>query len=174
MRYRRARIPGASHFFTLNLADRRSDLLVRHVGLLRDVVRRVRHTHPFEIEAMVVLPDHLHAIWRLPMGDADFSTRWMLIKSAFSRRLPGGEPRSSSRIAKGERGIWQRRFWEHLLRDERDFERHVDYIHFNPVKHRVAARPSDWPHSSIHRYIKLGLVPAEWAWGDGSDDGFGE
>ena len=111
---------------------------------------------------MVVLPEHLHAILTLPEGDSDCATRWALIKANFSRFLPRTEPISTSRAAKGERGIWQRRYWEHLIRDDEDLDRHVDYIHWNPVKHGLVARPSDWPHSSIHRYIANGILPADW------------
>jgi REP element-mobilizing transposase RayT len=110
-------------------------LLVDYIDLLRQAFRYVRRRHPFDIEAIVVLPDHLHAIWMLPEGDADFALRWRLIKSMFSRGLPAGERTSASRAQKGERGIWQRRYWEHTLRDEEDFARYADYIHFNPVKH---------------------------------------
>ncbi len=174
MRYRRAAVAGATYFFTVNLADRQSGLLVDHVDVLRATLRRVRQAHPFHIDAMVVLPDHLHAIWTLPAGDSDYSMRWMLVKAGFSRQLPALEQRSPSRAAKGERGIWQRRFWEHLIRDERDFERHVDYIHFNPVKHGLASRAVDWPHSSIHRYIRLGLAAPDWAWDGTGPNVFGE
>ena len=110
--YRRNFLPGASCFFTVNLADRRLSLLTEHIGLLRGAFRSVRARHPFAIEAAVVLPDHLHMIWTLPAADADFATRWRLIKSAFAHALPPGEPVSPSRAAKGERGIWQRRYWE--------------------------------------------------------------
>ena len=127
--YRRNFLPGGSFFFTANLADRRLRLLTNHIDLLRNAFRDVRLRHPFKIEAIVVLPDHMHAIWTLPEGDADFARRWRLIKSAFSRGLPDRELISASRAEKGERGIWQRRYWEHTLRDEKDFERHVDYIH---------------------------------------------
>src|SRR5207237_10414847 len=113
--------------------------------------------------AAVILPDLLHAIWTLPDGDADFATRWRLIKSGFSRALPGGERISACRAAKGERGIWQRRYWEHTLRDEDDFARHLDYIHFNPVKHGHIARPQDWAYSSFRRWVRLGAYPLAWA-----------
>ncbi|HET7560942.1 MAG TPA: transposase [Rhodanobacteraceae bacterium] len=126
---------------------------------MRDVMQR----HPFEIVAWVVLPDHMHAIWTLPDGDADFSGRWGLIKAGFSRSIAATEDASPSRHAKRERGIWQRRFWEHLVRDELDLHRHVDYVHVNPVKHGYAARASDWPHSSIHRYIERGWLNDDWA-----------
>jgi len=176
MRYRRAGVPGASYFFTVNLAERSRRLLVDHADVLRAVIREVQSRHPFQIDAMVVLPDHLHAIWTLPKNDKDFSTCWMLIKSGFSRRLPAGERRNRSRAVKGERGIWQRRFWEHLIRDEKDYERHVDYIHYNPVKHGYVARPVDWPHSSIHRFIAQGIVSPDWADGERheTDNEYGE
>jgi len=162
MRYRRANFPGATYFFTVNLADRQRCLLVEHVDLLRSVMREVKQRHPLYIEAMVVLPDHLHVIWRLPEHDADFALRWSLIKAGFSRGLPKKEDISASRASKRERGIWQRRYWEHLIRDEADFERHVDYIHYNPVKHDHVVKPIDWPHSSIHRYVREGVLVADW------------
>jgi putative transposase len=150
--YRRLRIPGGCYFFTVNLEDRRSDLLVRHVDVLRQAVHTVRRARPFHIDAFAVLPDHLHAVWTLPEGDADFPTRWRLIKKAFSRRLPAGESRSPSRVRRGERGIWQRRYWEHAIRDDPDFAAHVDYVHSNPVKHGLVEKPADWPYSTVHRH----------------------
>ena len=111
----------------------------------------------------------------MPEGDGDFATRWRQIKSAFSRRLPIGEPVSGSRAAKGERGIWQRRYWEHTIQNEDDFSRHIDYVHINPLKHRLVNRVRDWPHSSFHRMVELGIYPEDWA-GDGTtlDGAFGE
>ena len=173
--YRRNFVPGGSFFFTVNLADRHSRLLTEQIGLLRRALRYVRARHPFALDAIVVLPDHLHAIWTLPQGDADYATRWRLIKTAFSRAIAPGERRSPSRGAKGERGIWQRRYWEHTLRDELDFERHCDYIHFNPVKHGYVSKVNEWPYSSFQRFTRLGAYPANWASGgevDGSE--FGE
>ncbi len=163
MRYRRATVAGAAYFFTVNLADRQSALLTEYITDLRHAIRRIKHAHPFRIDAWVVLPDHLHMIWTLPPDDMDFATRWMLIKATFSRAMPAGEKRSASRITKGERGIWQRRYWEHLIRDEDDLARHVDYIHINPVKHGLATRAADWAHSSIHRHVRLGMINADWA-----------
>ena len=161
--YRRWRVAGGSYFFTVNLLDRRTPLLVEHIDLFRAAFHAVRTAHPFHVDAVVVLPEHLHCVWTLPPGDADFSTRWRLIKGEFSRSLPsGGERQSASRMKHRERGIWQRRFWEHVIRDDRDFARHVDYIHFNPVKHGLVKRPIDWPHSSIHDFVRRGIVPAEW------------
>ncbi|KRA51256.1 transposase [Pseudoxanthomonas sp. Root65] len=171
--YRRTFIPGATYFFTVNLADRRTTLLVDHIDLLRDAIRYTRHRHPFDIDAMVVLPDHLHALWTLPPNDADFPLRWRLIKTWFSRHLLRGEHRRASRVDKGERGIWQRRYWEHLIRDDVDFARHVDYIHWNPVKHGRAARVVDWPYSTFHRFVRDGVLAEGWGW-DGDEAGFGE
>jgi putative transposase len=164
--YRRNFVPGGSYFFTVNLSDRTKATLVENIELLRRSVRDVRDRHPFTIQAMVVLPDHLHAIWSLPSGDQDFSMRWRLIKTQFSLSLPQREAVSPSRAAKGERGIWQRRYWEHTLRDEDDFERHVHYIHFNPVKHGHAPAVGAWPYSSFHRMVREGAYANDW---DGRD-----
>jgi putative transposase len=157
--YRRVFIPGGRYFFTVNLDDRRSRLLTNHIDVLRSAFRETRRTHPFVVDAIVVLPDHLHAIWTLPEHDADFPTRWRLIKSTFSRRLPSRETLSDSRRSKGERGIWQRRYWEHALRDDDDLGKHIDYIHFNPVKHGHVERIEDWPYSSYRRMVRLGWYP---------------
>jgi len=171
MRYRRAHATGGTYFFTVNLADRSSRLLVERVAVLRRAVRTVKQRHPFEIVAWVVLPDHMHAVWTLPLDDGDFFTRWLLIKASFSRAIEHGEPVRGSRLHKGERGIWQRRFWEHQIRDEVDLARHVDYVHINPVKHGHAAGAAAWPHSSIHRYIRDGMVAADWACDPGEAGG---
>lgn len=173
--YRRNFLPGACYFFTVNLADRRSRLLTKNIGALRSAFREARARHPFTIDAIVVLPDHLHAVWTLPEEDADFPLRWRLIKSTFSRSLPRTEVVSPSRMEKSEQGIWQRRYWEHTLRDEADAARHIDYIHFNPVKHGHVTRVVDWPYSSFHRMVKLGICPPDWA-GDADESGarFGE
>jgi putative transposase len=163
---------GGTYFFTVNLAVRGGDLLVRHVDLLREAVRVTKAERPFAIDAFVVMPDHLHCVWTLPEGDANFSVRWGAIKSRFSRRV-GFIPRTTpndpharceieqtrginptlrpSLARKGERGIWQRRFWEHCIRDEADFAAHVEYCHSNPVKHGFVERPEDWAWSSVHR-----------------------
>jgi len=160
MRYRRADVPGTTYFFTLNAADRRGSLLTDHIDVLRESFRLVKSRHPFEIDAIVVLPDHLHLLMTLPSDDADFATRIMLIKQGFSRGVPAGERISTSRAARGERGLWQRRYWEHLIRDDQDLGRHIDYIHFNPVKHGHVVRASDWAHSSISAY-RAGLDRSE-------------
>jgi putative transposase len=165
MHYRRSKTEGGTYFFTVNLADRRSELLVQNIDALRHAMRDVRHRHPFTIVAMVVLPDHLHALWRLPPDDANFPMRWSLIKAAFSRQIPKAERIRNSCRKKRERGIWQRRYWEHRIRHDNDLARHVDYIHFNPVKHGYVARPADWRYSSIHRCIKRGWLTADWAAG---------
>jgi putative transposase len=163
-RYLRARVPGGVYFFTVVLESRRNnDLLIRHIEHLRDAFRRTRRDWPFIIEAICVLPEHLHCIWRLPEGDADFPTRWSLIKQRFSRQIPAGEAIATSRQRKGERGIWQRRYWEHVIRDERDYRQHMDYIHYNPVRHGLVERPLDWPYSSLPKMVAAGLYPADWS-----------
>ena len=175
MRYRRADVAGATYFFTVNLAERRRTLLTDHIDTLRTAMRDVKQRHPFHIDALVILPDHLHCVLTLPEGDADYPLRWTLIKAGFSRRIPKTERRNSSRADKGERGVWQRRYWEHMIRDEGDYTRHVDYVHFNPVKHGYASRAADWPYSSIHRYIAAGTLTRDWGVGEGEEAGkFGE
>ncbi|HXS73786.1 MAG TPA: transposase [Rhodanobacteraceae bacterium] len=151
--YRRVRIPGGTYFFTVNLQQRDRSLLVEHVGHLRCAFRVARAERPFEIVAAVVLPNHLHCIWRLPDGDADYAIRWRHIKTLFSRSLMivGSASRRTSR---SERGIWQRRFWEHCIRDERDLLAHIEYVHFNPVKHGYVSETREWPYSTIHRYTE--------------------
>ena len=161
--YRRVRIPGAKYFFTVSLADRSSDLLVREVAHLRAAFAVTQRERPFWCDAFVVLPDHLHAVWTLPPGDADYSTRWRLIKSRFVRAVGEFCPRSESKVVKQERGIWQRRFWEHTIRDEQDYRNHMAYCWGNPVKHGLVERPTDWPYSSIHRDIRAGRVDPQWS-----------
>ena len=161
--YRRYRVPGGTYFFTVNLLERRLDTLVRHIDILREAVRATRRDRPFYIDAWVVLPDHMHCIWTLPPGDDDFSNRWKSIKIRFVQAIPRTERRSPVRIAKGERGIWQRRFWEHVIRNETDYANHVNYVHWNPVKHGLVKRVADWPFSSFHRYVQNGIIPSDWA-----------
>ncbi len=172
--YRRAKVPGATYFFTVVLAERSRRTLVEHIGLLRQAIRSTRRERPFRIDAMVVLPDHLRAVWTLPEGDADFPARWRLIKARFSRGLPADDWISVSREIKRERGIWQRRYWEHRIRDDGDYRRHVKYCHFNPVKHGLVARVRDWPHSSFHRDVRAGVFPWDWVGDVGEIDGAGE
>jgi putative transposase len=131
--------------------------LVEHINILRESFIHLKKNHSFVIEAIVVLPEHLHCILSLPTGDSDFSTRWGLIKAHFSRNIEKDERISKSRTKRGERGLWQRRFWEHLIRDETDYQRHVDYIHWNPVKHGWVRIVKEWPHSSFHDYVKRGV-----------------
>ena len=160
--YRRAWSSGATWFFTATLADRRSRLLVDGIEELRAAFKYVQQGHPFKTIAMVVLPEHLHAIWTLPADDTDYATRWRLLKTEFSRRIPKGEYRRPSLVRKGERGIWQRRYWEHLIQDEDDLQRHVDYIHFNPVKHGYVQRAAAWPYSTFQRYVEKGWLTSDW------------
>ncbi len=160
--YRRSQKPGAIFFFTVTLEDRDSTLLHTQVDLFRSAYRKVESQYPFNTIAICVLPEHLHAVCQLPEGDADFSIRWQLIKQAFSRGVPASTSPSASKIRKREKGIWQRRFWEHEIRDDSDLQDHVDYIHFNPVKHGLVRAVSDWPHSSFHRYVKTGSLPIDW------------
>jgi putative transposase len=172
--YRRAFVLGGCWFFTVNLLDRRSKLLVEQIDALRAAVQWTREHYPFAIDAWVVLPDHQHAVWTLPESDADFAVRWRMIKSRFAHAIPAEERRDDVRIARGERGIWQRRFWEHMIRDESDYARHIEYCYINPVKHGLVSRVRDWPHSSFHRDVTAGIFPLDWA-GDANGAGeFGE
>lgn len=166
--YIRAFVPGGTFFFTVAILERRRQLLIQHIAELRNAFSAVRAQKPYTMNAVVILPDHLHCIWTLPAGDADFSSRWQAIKSQFARAMPAGESLSPRRQKKGERGIWQRRFWEHVIRDENDFERHADYIHYNPVKHGHARTAAEWPHSSFRRYVARGLYPVDWAGNGGA------
>jgi putative transposase len=165
-RYIRSKTEGATFFFTLTLQDRSARYLVDHVADLRACMALVKARHPFDVDAVVVLPEHLHAIWTLPSGDSDYATRWMLLKQSFTRRLQERgaleEVSAASRGRKGERSLWQRRFWEHQIRDEEDLNRHIDYIHFNPVKHGWVLRARDWPYSSLHRFTREGKLPLDW------------
>ncbi|MFL6818439.1 MAG: REP-associated tyrosine transposase [Bradyrhizobium sp.] len=172
--YRRNFHPGGTYFFTVALQDRRSTVLVDHVDALRAAFRAARRERPFAIDAIVILPEHLHAVLTLPPDDADFSGRWRRVKGHFSRALIEAKT-TVKRWPNGELALWQRRFWEHTIRNEIDFCRHVDYIHFNPVKHGLVACARDWPHSSFHRYVSTGLLPSDWAGHAGNDGGgFGE
>lgn len=160
--YRRFRQPGSSWFFTVNIEQRAQPLLVQHIDALRAAFVYVKKRHPFQMDAVVILPEHLHCIWTLPEGDSDYSMRWSLLKAHFSRALEKAEERSSSRQRRNERGIWQRRFWEHGLRDEEDFHRHIDYIHWNPLKHGHVQNAADWPYSSFHHFVQAGMYPQDW------------
>lgn len=162
--YRRLWHPGGTYFFTVNPLQRHDNpLLIRHIDVLREIVGQVRKRYPFQIHGWVVLPDHLHCVLALPQYDTDFAMRWRLIKMGFSKALPKTERLSAVRTRRGERGIWQRRYWEHLIRDQDDWQRHFDYIHINPVKHGWVGRVRDWPYSSFHRAVRQGLYPLDWA-----------
>ena len=161
--YRRHRVPGGTYFFTVNLLDRKSDLLVREIGLLREIVRYVRSGKPFRIDAWVVLPDHLHCVWTLPPGDSDYASRWQAIKTAFSTRMPATEALTETQVRLNERGIWQRRYWEHTIRNERDYAEHVDYCHINPLKHGWVSAVRDWPYSTFHEFVRKGVYSRDWA-----------
>jgi putative transposase len=179
MKYRRAQLKGGTYFFTV-VTHKRAKIfhLSDHVELLRQAFRKVIKRHPFEIDAFVLLPDHLHCIWTLPQGDADFSTRWRLIKSYFSRKIdqnsvgwveernPTKTTTSTSRLRENEKSIWQRRFWEHLIRNQKDLNRHIEYIHYNPVKHGLTKAPGDWAYSSFQRYVDEGIYDLKWGAGD--------
>lgn len=149
-------------------------MLIEQIDALRAAFRYVKQRHPFHINAAIILPEHLHCLWTLPEGDTDYSTRWSLLKAHFSRTIPKGEALSNSRQQKRERGIWQRRFWAHLIMNQEDFNRHCDYIHWNPVKHGWVDRVIDWPYSSFHQYVKQGIYPPTWASSLGIDDEWGE
>jgi putative transposase len=169
--FRRDRTAGATWFFTVVTRGREPWLRKREATTaLREAIRATRSACPFEIVAAVVLPDHIHMIWTLPEDDADYGKRWSLIKRLTGDRLIQAE----STTARRERGLWQRRFWEHRIRDEDDRDRHVDYIHHNPVKHGLAAKAADWPHSSIHRYIRNGWIAADWGCEPAPSRSFGE
>ena len=153
MRYRRTYIAGATYFFTLVVAGRRP--MFRDpvaVDVLRKAFRHVRSKHPFEMDAVCVLPDHLHCLWTLPEEDVDYSTRWRLIKTRFTKT---NRPKAAT-------PVWQKRFWEHIIRDDEDLRAHVDYIHFNPVKHGLVERPFDWKYSSFRNWVDRGHYTPDW------------
>jgi putative transposase len=162
VRYRRNRVEGGTFFFTIALDDRRSTALTDHIDALRAAFRAARQERPFAVDAIVILPDHMHAVLTLPVDDADFAGRWRRIKGYFSTSLLGKKV-PVRRRSNGELALWQRRYWEHTVRDEADFERHVNYIHYNPVKHGLVTRVRDWPHSSFHLYARRGILPEDWA-----------
>jgi putative transposase len=156
------------------LLDRKCGLLIEQISVLRQVVGRVRVLMPCYIDAWVVLPEYMHCLWTLPEGDGNFPKRWQAIKTAFSRSIPPGEALATSRRVRGERGIWQRRYWEHTVRDERDYASHMDYIHFNPVKHGIAASAAEWEFLSFRRCVKQGLYSADWTSADDRVGDYGE
>jgi putative transposase len=158
VQYRRNWLPGGTFFFTATLLDRRSRILTEHINFLRQAFRSARNKALFQVVAVVVLPDHLHTIWTLPEGDADYAGRWKAIKAGFTRAL---KAHGVTLVSDGNAGyrLWQPRYWEHTIRDDHDLQTHVDYIHFNPVKHKLVKRAADWPYSSFHRYVRQGWLP---------------
>jgi putative transposase len=161
--YRRYWLSGGTWFFTVTLLGRHGvPFLTRYIDALRTAVSRTRADHPFVIHAWVVLPEHLHCIIELPEGDADFSLRWRLIKSRFSMAIPRSQWRSEARARRGERAVWQRRFWDHKIRDQEDLNAHMNYIHFNPLKHGLVTDVKDWPYSTFHRFVQQGVYPNSW------------
>ena len=172
--YRRNKLPGGTYFFTVALRNRQSTVLVDQIDLLKWSIVTTKQSYPFKNLAMVVLPDHLHVIWQLPAGDHDYSKRWQKIKSNFTQGvLKRGYV--LKRNERGEYSLWQRRFWEHTIRDELDLSNHINYIHYNPVKHRLVKNVSDWKYSTFHDYVKKNLLPLNWG-SDGEyiESSFGE
>ncbi len=165
--YRRHYVAGGTYFFTC-VAHRRSPILTTELGrrCLREAVKKIQHDHPFEIVANVLLPDHWHSVWTLPLGDDRYPTRWMRIKEEFTKAWleRGGEelPQSASRRRHRQRGVWHKRYWEHTVRDEEDLKRCVDYVHWNPRKHGLVARVRDWEWSSFHRFVREGEYGIDW------------
>ncbi|WP_187428716.1 REP-associated tyrosine transposase [Roseobacter fucihabitans] len=149
--YIRSKAPGAAYFFTAHLADRNSTLLTDEINLLRHAMRCTLQRYPFEIDAIVILPSTIHTIWHLSEGDADYSRRWSFLKSTFSRSLPVPEHRSALQKSRKEKGIWQRRFWEHKIRSAQDLALHRNLVHTAPVQRGFVATPSDWTWTSVHR-----------------------
>ncbi len=154
-KYRRARIPGGTYFFTVVLANRKSSLLVDNFDLLASAIKRTKNSRPFRTHGWVVLPDHIHTIWTLPKHDSDFSGRWRVIKKSFTRSC-------KSRHKGLKVPFWQNRFWEHAIRGEADLEDHLNYIHINPLKHGYVQQVKDWPYSSFHHYVEKGFYPHDW------------
>ena len=162
LQYRRNLLKGGTYFFTVTLINRHSNMLTQYIDLLRESVKSTQQRHPFEIIAWVVLPDHLHAVWQLPIGDSDYSSRWRTIKSHFVRNLKKQGVLVNMR-ADGSALVWQRRFWEHTIKNEDDLRRCVDYCYINPVKHGLVKAVAHWPYSSFHRDVKRGIYLSNWA-----------
>ncbi len=166
-KYIRAYSPGACYFFTV-VTHQRQRILTEAPSreFLRIAIKQVQSEYPFAIDAWVLMPDHMHCMWTLPAGDADYSKRWGLIKAGFSKQINtfsnGPVIRSASREKRRESTVWQRRFWEHRIRDQEDFNCHIDYIHWNPMKHGLVKRAIDWPYSSFQRCLREGIYAADW------------
>lgn len=174
VKYRRNFTPGGTFFFTATLKNRRSRLLLDKVDLLRQSFETVKKQKPFYINSIVILPDHIHTIWTLPPGDKNYADRWRLLKNEFTRACKPTE-NDLTKNKRGEYPLWQSRFWEHTIRDENDLENHINYIHYNPVKHGLAASAKKWPYSSFHRYVKQGILPDNWGGETGEFSGlYGE
>ncbi len=175
--FRRDITKGATYFFTV-ASYRRQPILTKPelIASLRDAIAEIKKNHPFEIVAWVVLPDHMHAVWTLPKDDSDYGKRWGLIKRFVSREVGNAATLklTKSQGKRNESGLWQRRFWEHRIRDDDDLQKHVDYIHYNPVKHGLVERVSDWPHSTFHRFVEKGWLTQNWAGSTRSEGEFGE
>lgn len=171
--YRRLFVRGGTYFFTVNAARPGSTLLTDNIDILRAVMAETHAEHPCRLDAIVILPDHLHTVMTLPRGESNFPLIWNKIKGRFSRRLDWSGPRSRSKLSKRERGIWQRRYWEHLIRDPNDFRTHVEYCWINPVRHGFVQHVRDWPYSSFHRDVARGVVSSDFA-GDILNGEFGE
>lgn len=165
--YRRFPVEGGTFFFTVVTFNRLPILTSEKAReILRFAWKSTQERFPFKTDAICLLPNHLHCIWTLPDGDPNYSVRWKEIKRLFTKgyleQIGPGETRSESRIKRNEAAIWQRRFWEHTIRDDRDFNQHVEYIHYNPVKHGVVKHPVNWPWSSFHQYLKMGYYAESW------------
>lgn len=180
-RYVRARNPGGKFFFTVVTLGRRNILATKeNIRSFTKAMNQVQRQYPFTLEALVMLPDHLHALWTLPEGDSNYAKRWGLIKALFSKEVKGklsqNEVINPSRIKRRETNVWQRRFWEHAIRNDDDFQKHFDYIHYNPVKHGLVDRVIEWPYSTFHLYVKQGYYPDDWGAGISfrQEDNFGE
>jgi putative transposase len=178
--YRRANTKGGTYFFTVVTYRRQKILCNENVRLaLREGIREVQKIHPFTIDGWVLLPDHLHCIWTLPPDDADFGIRWAMIKRYVTKQcnsLRCNDWMTASKRRRKESTLWQRRFWEHQIRDDRDYEKHMDYMHYNPVKHGFTTTVKDWSYSTFHRYVKEGIYSENWAGGGvmSINEGFGE
>jgi len=161
--YRRFYSKGGTYFFTVVTQERRPIFSTEeNIQKLRDAFKAVMKKRPFRIEAIVILPDHIHCIWALPRDDSDFSNRWKEIKYCFSMSYISSFLNAYSKRKKNEKGLWQRRFWEHLIRDQEDYNRHFDYIHYNPVKHKLTERAVDWPYSTFRRFVDKGIYEEDW------------
>lgn len=180
--YRRIKIKGGTYFFTVVTFGRQPILTHDQVrAALQEGIQEVRQSLPFIIDAWVLFPDHLHTIWTLPENDDNFASRWAIIKRTVSKRCDSLDgiwgPEGASRSKRSESRIWQRRYWEHIIRDEMDLQRHLDYLHWNPVKHGYVKRVIEWPHSTFHRFVDKGLYPPDWGGineDEVEDTGFGE